>query len=146
MDGWLAAGGSLSVGELIDKHGDALVADFRRYYGLDLADVIDGRGGLTPRKALALIVHLPAASAFAASARGGHQYRGWTEDRYLAVAQINAIREQTWVLAAINSKRPPKRPEPLPTPDDGDKRKKNKPGGFEVMLERARAAQQQRGN
>lgn len=145
MDGRFTAGGSLSVAELIDKHGDALLADFRRYYGLDLVDVIDGRNGLTPRKALALAIHLPSDSAFAASARGGTKFRGWTEDRYLAVAQVNAIREQTWVLAAANSKRPPKRPEPLPTPESGDKRK-NKPGGFEVMLERARAAQRQRGS
>ncbi|GAB4588740.1 hypothetical protein [Nocardia sp. IFM 10818] len=144
MDGRFAAGGSSGLAELIDKHGAALLADFRRYYGLDLTDVIDGRNGISPRKAWALIVHLPADSAFAAESRGGPKFRGWDEDRYLRAATVNAIRQLAWITVAAHSKRPPQKPEPIPTPD-GDKRKKTKPGGFEAMLERARAAQQQRG-
>lgn len=46
---------------MLIEHGQALEADFARFYGIDLADLY--RGWLGARKAAVLAVHLPAESA-----------------------------------------------------------------------------------
>ncbi|GAA5081560.1 hypothetical protein GCM10023319_23280 [Nocardia iowensis] len=83
-------------------------------------------------------MHLPPEAAFVAAWRGGPQYRGWNEDRYLAVAQVNAIRELTWAYIAAHAKRRPAPPEPIPTPDS-EKQRPKKSNQFSELMSRAKA-------
>ena len=129
MGGDRQGGGSLALGELIDKHGTALVSDFRRYHGVWLWDAIDE---VPPRILLALVEGLPDTSAYAASTQGGREYQGWGVDRHMAA--------NLWdLLAAVNTdpkKRPPQHPRP----------NKRKPTGPTMRdLVRAATRQQQRG-
>jgi hypothetical protein len=102
-----AAGGSVSLAELIDEHGGAIEADLQRFYGADLLDVYRGR--LHPRKVLRWLAWLPDDGAFAASVRGGRPWLGWGQDRTIAV--------DSWDLAvtaamAGSKKKPPTYPRP----------------------------------
>lgn len=50
-------------------------------------------------------------------ARGGPQAWGsWSHLELLAAQQIDALQRIEWVLHAVNSKKPPKQPEPVPRP------------------------------
>jgi hypothetical protein len=82
--------------------------------------------GLSARKALALIKTLPLDSATVASLQGGEEFRGWDSHMYMLANVIDAINQNTYVLVSANSKRKPKRPEPIPRPA---KQKSKKPGG-----------------
>ncbi len=116
MGGGGLRGGSLGLCELIDAHGAALLADFRRFYHLDLADALFGDEPMAPRLLLALAEELPDESAFAAAARGGAQHRGWTVTAHLLAAVIDAVHEAAWVTAQANSKKRLRRPRPFPRP------------------------------
>lgn len=139
MDGVHPAGGSAELAGLIDRYGEELLADFQHHYHLDLAAVLRPGSGLTPRRALVLIAHLPHDAAFVAAWRGGPHYRGWDEDRYLAVAQVNAIRELSYLYLSAHAKRRPAPPEPIPTPDS-ETRRHSKPNEFAELMRRAKAA------
>lgn len=76
-------GGSLALGELVDEHGPALVADFLSEYGIRLADILFV---WSPREVLALVEGLPASGRFQAHLVGGdkwHEFWGWDADRHL---------------------------------------------------------------
>jgi hypothetical protein len=73
-------GGSLALGELIDEHGAALVADFRSHFHVWLWDAIEE---LSPRILLALVGELPDNGSFAASVQGGREFQGWGIDRHM---------------------------------------------------------------
>ncbi|CAM4098454.1 D site-binding protein [Nocardia ninae] len=139
MDGGHLAGGSLELAGLIDRYGEELLADFQHHYGLDLRDIFVAGSGLSPRRCMALIAHLPHDAAFVAAWRGGPQYRGWDEDRYLAVAQVNAIRELSYLYISAHAKRRPAPPEPIPTPE-AETRRTSKPNQFAELMRRARTA------
>lgn len=116
MDGGDSAGGSIELARLIDEHGEALLADFLRYYNLDLSDVLVPGSGLTSRKALALIRNLPHDSATTAAIQGGDQFRGWDGQMYMLANIVDAIKENTHVFVSANSKRRPQPPKPMPRP------------------------------
>ncbi|MGW0929559.1 hypothetical protein [Streptomyces sp. NPDC002644] len=99
---------------MIDAHGDALVADFQRFYGLRLSDVVTGSH--SPRTALALVEQLPESSAFLAAARGGKEHIGWDTNAYLIAALIDSVNMTTWAVAAQNQKRKPPKPKPFERP------------------------------
>jgi hypothetical protein len=116
-----------------------LVPDLQHYYGIDLRDLFLDVPPWTPRFLLAHINNLDYNSAFVAQLRGGQQYRGWGEDRYIAASTSNAIRTLVYLFILAN-KDPRKKsktavPTPWPLPDDKDKKKKkqDKPGSFGFM-------------
>jgi len=118
------AGGSLRLAELIDQYGEHLVPDLKRYFGIDLGDVLVERSGLTPRKVLLYIRALPAESATVAAMRGGPQFYGWGMQMYMMANLYDAIKENTYVtMAAAGPKRKPKPPEPFQRP--GKEKKSN---------------------
>jgi hypothetical protein len=87
---------------------------------------------------LALIVGLPADSAYAASVQGGSQFRGWDAKTYAQVATVNALRSLTHLFLLANSnpkKSKPKPQDPFPTPHDDvrKKQKKHGPGSFAAI-------------
>lgn len=134
MDGGDAAGGSRELVRLIDEAGEYLLADLRRYYQIDLRDVLVDGSGLSPRLVLAYIRHLPPESATVAHLRGGQQFQGWGHELYMLANILDAIRENTYAFVASNSKRKPKPPEPFERPAVKQKKKTS------VFASMARAA------
>jgi hypothetical protein len=134
VDGKHPAGGSRELAYLIDEYGEILLPELKHYYGIDLRDLFRESWPLTPRFVLAHIANLPVGSAFNAARRGGQQFRGWDEDRYMTATLINSIRVLTHVLVMVNidpKKSKPKPPDPYPTPDDLKVQKPApKPGSF----------------
>lgn len=59
--------------------------------GVDLRDLWRDNPRVTPRYVLTLVGQLPDTSAFAASARGGPEFRSWTFAGSVAVAQANLL-------------------------------------------------------
>lgn len=59
-------GGSDRLVDLTDRYGEAIEADFLRFYGRDLSDYLTGRRPV--RQAIRLILMLPPESAFRARA------------------------------------------------------------------------------
>jgi hypothetical protein len=59
---------------------------------------------------------LPVESRTIAAVRGGDQFRAWDVHAYLLAALVDAVRENTFVFVAANSKRKPKAPKPIPRP------------------------------
>ncbi|AHJ86392.1 tail assembly chaperone [Mycobacterium phage 40AC] len=136
-------GGSRVLAGLIDKHGEAILSDLLHYYRVDIRDLFSEENPLSPRYVLALIVWLPTDSAFAASCRGGPQFRGWDADRYAMVSAVNELRAGNHLTLLINrdrSKPKPKAPEPFPTPDEEKKSTAPKPGSFASMVVAAKRA------
>jgi hypothetical protein len=115
-------GGSLALCELTDRHGAALLADFRRFYGLDLAEALYGSRPVAPSLLLALAEELPDESAFAAAVRGGPQHRGWTVSAHLLASVIDAVNEAAWITAQANSRKRVRRPRRFPRPDAEQRR------------------------
>lgn len=135
MGGGVAAGGSFQLAELIDQYGEHLVPDLKRYYGVELADVLVEGSGLTPRKVLLYIRALPADSATVAAMRGGLEFYGWDLDVYMLANLLDAIRENTYVtMMAAGPKKKPKPPEPFQRPGSEKKKQQN------VFVSMARAA------
>ncbi len=141
MDIGVPGGGSFALRQLIDSHGDEIAADLLEVYGVDLRDVFT----LSPKWLLTLITQLPAGSRFYAARRGGVQFRGWDENRYLMAAVVNSIRVLQWTYVASKSKRKPPEPEMVPIPDV-EKKRKDGPGSFahtaRLKLEAARQRRQ----
>lgn len=125
MDVGNVGGGSYTLGQLIDSYGDEIAADLFEVYRFDLREVFT----TSPKWVLNLIVQLPPGSRFYAARRGGPQFRGWDETRYLLVAVANSIRGLQWTYVAAHSKRRPPTPDMLPIPDT-EKKRKDGPGSF----------------
>lgn len=102
----------------MDDHASAVVSDLSEYHGLSLVDVL-AEHSHSPRTLLSFIAWLPDDSALAASMRG--QPRGWGTDRHLLATVVDAIQANTWITAAVASKRKPKRPKRLPRPESEKK-------------------------
>lgn len=135
MDEREPTGGSRELADLIDRYGEILLPELKREYGIDLRDLFSDERPLSPRFVLAHIKHLPIGSAFYAEVRGGQQFRGWDEDRYMQAAFMNAIRMliHVTVLCHIDpQKSKPKPPESWPIPD-GKPKQADKPGSFAFM-------------
>lgn len=133
MDGGHPVGGSLTLAQLIDEHGEHLAADLLEVYGVDLRDVLVPGSRLTPRWVLVLIRGLPETSRYVAELRGGPQFRGWDTSRYAAVATVNAVRALQYTYVAAHSKSRPKVPESFPVPDQTVRKRSNGPNMFALM-------------
>lgn len=81
---------------MIDEHGVVLMADFQQFYGVNLQDLWTGQ--LSTRRALILLrgLHDIDDSRYKAELRGGPQFIGWGEDRYIAAE----LHDWTILLAA----------------------------------------------
>jgi hypothetical protein len=88
--------------------------------------------GLTPRLALAYIRQLPTESATVAELRGGDDFVGWGQDRYLMARLIDAVKENTHVFVSANAKRKQRPPEPVERPDFKTQ-KQTAPNPFALM-------------
>lgn len=140
MDGDDPTGGSFELAGLIDKYGEFLLPDLRHYFGINLLDLFSEENPLSPRFVLAHVRNLPIESATTAEVRGGQQFRGWDEDRYLSAALVNSLRTLIYIFILANSdpkKRKPKSPEMWPLPDEI--KKQDKPGSF-AFIARAHIA------
>ncbi|AEK32673.1 tail assembly chaperone [Mycobacterium phage LittleCherry] len=139
IDTWMTEsrlGGSRVLAELLDKYGEALVADFLREYNVDLRDLFDDENPLDPQYVLWLVLGLSVDSAYSAERRGGPQFRGWTPSTFAQVATANGIRglQYSYILTHIDKKaKRPNPPEPYPIPTRETDRSKPvtpKPGSF----------------
>jgi hypothetical protein len=136
VDGTHRSGGSLELARLIDKAGEDLIPDLKHYYGIDLRDLFSEDNPLSPRWVLMHVMNLPIESAFMAEIRGGKEFRGWDEGRYMLASIYNVINILKYITILANSdpkKTTPEPPEPFPTPDNLVARKKSgghKPGSF----------------
>ncbi len=67
-----------------------------------------------------LVEHLPEDSATVAALRGGldhaAEHRSWTSVAHLLATVADAVQLNTWATVAVNAKRRPKPPAPLPRP------------------------------
>ncbi|GAU66658.1 hypothetical protein SSP35_03_03060 [Streptomyces sp. NBRC 110611] len=109
-------GGTLALCELTDEYGTALLADFRRFYGLDLAEALFGSQPVAPSLLLGLVEELPEDSALAAAVRGGPHHRGWTVSAHLLASVIDAVNDAAWITAQANSRKRIRRPRRFPRP------------------------------
>lgn len=132
MDGGDSAGGSRQLARLIDEYGDVIAADLMEHYQVDLRDIFRPEARLTPRFLFVLLKGLPMGSRFNSEKRGGQQFAGWDESRYIQVALVNAVRALQYTYVQAHSKKKIQPPDPFPVPD----RKQNtqsqvdKPGSF----------------
>lgn len=143
MAGADAVGGSLELGRLIDQAGEELLFDFRHYLGLDLLDVLRDGSGLTPRLAIAYIRQLPVESAFVARMRGGAEFRGWNQDRYMLADLIDLSQWQIFAQVSANSKKKPKKPDAYERPEVR-RQKKTNPNSFAMQAAMRLAAAKNR--
>lgn len=95
---------------MIDNHGAAVVADLSEFHHIDLVATIRDYTR-SPRMLLACLNNLPDTSALHASLRG--EPRGWGVDRHYLATTIDAIQNNTWVTAAVASKRKPRKVKPM---------------------------------
>lgn len=129
----VTTGGSLALADLIDKYGEFLVPDLKRFYGIDLRDLFSEEDPIEPRWLLPHILYLPSDSAYIAERRGGQQFRGWNPSWYAQVASVNAQRalNHMYILSHIGKNAPkPKAPEPYPIPEIHKKNEAPKPNSF----------------
>lgn len=131
---------------MIDEWGGAIYTDLLNYYGVDLRDLFRPGGNLDPLLVLTLIHYLPADSAYVAERRGGQQFRGWDDGRYLDAIQATELRTIAWMYASAHSDRKPKPPNPIPIPDHSKKRSRD--GGMFAQMAEARiqAARRRKGS
>jgi hypothetical protein len=102
-------GGSVSLLELVERHGEAVEADLQRFYRIRLADLAAGR--LSWRRFGVLVRHLPLDSATALAVNGDAAAWGITE--HLLAAAVDALNAANWQRAG-DKKLP--RPKPIPRP------------------------------
>lgn len=109
--------GSLALDQLTQRVGaTCLDADLRRYYRVDLADLWQPGGRLSPRRVLWLIEHLPEDSATVAAIKGGPEHRPWITLAHLLATVADAIQLGTWATITAHARKRPKPPTPLPRP------------------------------
>jgi hypothetical protein len=99
-------------------------ADLRFYYGIDLVEVIEGRGP-SPFFVMLLVQRLPDDSMTAALRQGGRQYFGWGQERHILADLYDALNLNTRATGNW-TKKPPKIPE-YPRPKRTDATPTGKP-------------------
>lgn len=109
-----SAGGILGLCRLLSEYGEAIEADLQRYYGTDLRDLFRPDSGLTWRRLRALVVNLPADSAFGRTMAGPDS--AWTLETQLLAAVHDRLSEANWQRGNAGSKTPSRRPQPIPRP------------------------------
>lgn len=137
MAGRDSGGGSLSLAELIDEHGEKIYYDLHQYAGgLNLVHALDYESGYSPRQIIMLIRNLPIESATVAALRGDDTYRGWGLDRYMTATLIDKLSENNYIHRMANSGKgkKPQPPEAFYRPEDSDKKaQQQKPNSFATM-------------
>jgi hypothetical protein len=108
-----------------------LLADFLRYYGLDLRDLF--RGELSPKRALALVEGLPTDSAYAISLRGV-EHIGWDRQAYILADLFDAVMTLIHITIRANTDKPKAVKEPGEYPRPGQKKSKQP----DILLARLR--------
>lgn len=131
------SGGSLELVRRIEASGEALLADFREYYSLDLSASLFG-GELRPREVLTLIAMLPESSRYNAVQMGGMEHYGWTQDRYMGAATYNVLQIILYVFTQSKTKKRIQKPELWPMPGKPRMNKKSEEGGFAQMIAKAK--------
>lgn len=106
---------------LLREHGDALEADFQRFYGIDIVDLY--RGTLSPRKAQALALYLPPGAAVWQEAGTD---TAWGTTEYLLAEAVDTLRMANWQRGGKGQK-----PEPLPRPSELREARKKRERMFE---------------
>lgn len=112
-----------------------MFADFREYYNLRLSDVLRFDGSLPVWEAAILAKQLPPTSRTIAMLQGGIENWGWTMDRYLLAALLDAVNIDTFAFVQANSKKKVKPPHPVPRPGDAERKKQqmlNNPFALQV--------------
>jgi hypothetical protein len=114
---------------------DALYADFRQYYHVNLLDVLKFDGSLTVREAVILVEQLPFEARTVGMLQGGVEFRGWTVDRHLQASIVDALNSLNYMFLAVNTKKKPKPPVPLQRPGDAERKKQAKQNNpFALMV------------
>jgi hypothetical protein len=85
----------------------------RFYYGVDLADVIAGRGP-SPALVLLMVQRLPDTSLTFALASGGREHFGWGVDRHMRADIFDALNQNTRATGNWGKKAPKFDPWPRP--------------------------------
>lgn len=102
---------------------------------MDLRALWWPESGVTPRYVLSLVGQLPQESAFAASVRGGAEFRPWTAELHLLAAIAN-------LLNAANRQRGGKRSaKPIVTPPSSKRRGPARVLPVEEIVQRVRAGE-----
>ncbi|GHA49911.1 hypothetical protein GCM10010329_85110 [Streptomyces spiroverticillatus] len=110
-------GGIVGLFQLLSEHGEAIEADFQRYYQTDIRDAFTPGTGLTWRRVRALLVSLPADSALARSMGGEDAI--WTLETQLLAGIHDRLAEGNWQRGNAGAKSPSRRPSPIPRPGVG---------------------------
>jgi len=114
-------------------HLHEMIADFREVYHLRLLDVLDGT--LSVAEAAILTEQLPPSSRTFAARQGGAEYWGWTLDRHLTAALVDAVRENTFAFIQSNTKKKLRNPQPIPRPGDEERKQQEKQNNpFALMV------------
>lgn len=100
-----SGGGSLTLAGLIDKAGDGLLPDLKRYYDIDLIETIEGQG-TSPALVLSYVRALPEESLSRALLRDQPDTEGWSHERYLLAGIFDVIRENTMATGQWTKKVP----------------------------------------
>ncbi|MEU5433819.1 hypothetical protein AB0G73_10620 [Streptomyces sp. NPDC020719] len=103
-----------------------MYADLRFYYGVNLGDVIAGRGP-SPALVLALVQRLPDTSLTVALAAGGREFFGWGQDRHMQADVYDALNQNTRATGQWGKGKVPKipaypRPKPATSKEEAGKR------------------------
>lgn len=138
MAGGFPGGGSLTLSRYLDEHGAAIYADLLRFYGVDVVGLVSDPPTVSPAQVLALISGLPAESKTVSLLREADEAVGWDTNSYLLASVVDAVRENTHVVAQVNSKKKKlKPPEPLKVPGVRARRpEKRAPNAFVRMAQK----------
>lgn len=107
-------GGIFGLFRLLTENGEAIEADFQRYYRTDIRDLFRTGSGLTWRRFRALVVNLPTESALGRSLAG--EESGWTLETQLLAALHDRLAEANWQRGNAGAKSPSRRPAPIQRP------------------------------
>jgi hypothetical protein len=107
---------------------EEIEADLQRYYRLSFAELFRPGSGLTWRRLLVLIDHLPPEAALNTAIRnitpeerlrdnaGDPVKARWSNVESLLATLIDEVRNNTWVFMQANSDKAIPRPDPIPRP------------------------------
>lgn len=111
---------------MLNEYGGEITADLLRYYGVDIRDLFTG--GLSPRRALALVENLPIESATYSVriAEGERSSMGWDRNSYLLAEVVDALQILHTTLVRVNTQNPKKVKNPDPYERPGTKERTRK--------------------
>ncbi|GAA0967394.1 hypothetical protein [Actinocorallia libanotica] len=90
----------------MDDYGEGLYPDLLFHYGIDLREVVAGRGP-APSLVLLLAQRLPDTSLTVALMAGGRRYFGWGVDRHMLADLYDALNLLTRAAGQWGKKGPP---------------------------------------